>query len=506
MSLTPWAPAPRGPAFVEPLAADWCDFLSRQLRLRLPQDDSDSEVRDGLRARKILIRIATGYLPLPGLLSLALQSSTVKNGTFTLVYLGEPVAEISLKSSSQPDLEVVTTPREELRRHGHRIVGLKPYQVLSSSPTDPDWMFRANDSWSLPDNGQQHLALVGISWDKVKPSFKSRPLWFLKRDNCPLGVLLRIAEFGGDEQDRESSNSLGFSAEDIDVVAVTTNRFSNTRELLKSIRKFLPSELEITVVAQTRSTRKWRSLATRFDARLIHVEGDRGLSWSRNHAVSHTVRPIVFLMDDDFQVDSRCRLEDALAILNNHQEIAILGGNLLDVHHWRDPRSSEVSQGFAMRMIEGPPDIVWRRLEDAPRDRQYVNPGDYFEYCDIVDNFALIRRDAVFQRVEWNPSLKIGAEHQDLYIRMKLQGIGAVARTNTLKVRNVRVQSRQFRRMRERTNEFFPLFFEDLGLRSFHILGERKRTVTQEDGHVVADRRFPNGRYMPNRSKQRESL
>jgi hypothetical protein len=193
-------------------------------------------------------------------------------------------------------------------------------------------------------------------------------------------------------------------------------------------------------------------------------------------------------MDDDFFLDERCRLEAALRIMEARPDLAVLGGNLLDVETWTSPREAEISQGFSMHMIRGGDRVVWLRLEDAPRVRNFVNPVDYYELCDIVDNFALIRREKVFDSgVFWNPALKIGAEHQDLYIRLQRQTNALVARTNALKVRNVRVQSRRFKIMRGRVDTYFRLFMRDLGLRSFSIVGERLRAMSSDGASVYME-------------------
>lgn len=269
---------------------------------------------------------------------------------------------------------------------------------------------------------------------------------------------------------------------DIDIIAVSTDRLKSVAHLLRSIRAFLAPQINVTIVVQCRQTLLWKILAQRYRARFIHVAEDTGLAACRNLAVRETQGKFIFLMDDDFQVDERCRLDAALKILTNHREISVLGGNLLDVERWGAPRSEEVSQGFAMHLLEEAEQIVWLRVEDAPRLRTFVNSVDYFETCDIVDNFALIRRDHVFEKgVFWNDELRIGAEHQDLYIRLKRLNPGAiVARTNTLKVRNVRVQSRRYKRMRYRVDYFFNLFFRDLGLKSVTIIGERQRVYSPE--------------------------
>ena len=91
--------------------------------------------------------------------------------------------------------------------------------------------------------------------------------------------------------------------------------------------------------------------------------------------------------------------------------------------------------------------------------------------------------------MRWNAKLKIGAEHQDLYIRLLSLGDVRVARTNALKVRNVRVQNPGFRKLRRRTDDFFPIFFRDLDLSSFLILGERQRIQANSELAVLIEKR-----------------
>lgn len=203
-----------------------------------------------------------------------------------------------------------------------------------------------------------------------------------------------------------------------------------------------------------------------------------GLSESRNIAVEAGSRPLVWLMDDDFQLDTRCRAETALQLLSDHPGIDVLAGNLLDALHWSAPLEDEMSQGFAMRLARRPPNVLWIRVEDLPRRRQFVDSCTYLEAADIVDNFAIFRRETTFRRgFSWNPALKINAEHQDLFLKFWDSGTVRVMRTNALRVRNVRVQPPRYRVLRKRENEFFPEFFRSHAMDSFRILGGWQRVL-----------------------------
>lgn len=282
------------------------------------------------------------------------------------------------------------------------------------------------------------------------------------------------------------SSSNPFTLADVDIIAVTTDRWRCVRELLRSIRNTLGNSPNITVVAQTPSSHAWQYLAKRFDTRIIHVEVDLGLSASRNAAVEATHRPLVWLMDDDYQLDERCRAQAALQIMSTHPTIDVLGGNLLDVSTWSAPREAEQSQSFAMKALRNGKHLTWIRLEDAPRERHFCDYSTYVEYCDIVDNFAIFRRETTFDReVRWNPRLKINGEHQDIYLKFLALGDVTVARTNALKVRNVRVQSPKYRAMRNRQDEFFGHFFRAHDLMSFRIVGGWARLLCG-DGRTAA--------------------
>ena len=358
--------------------------------------------------------------------------------------------------------------------------------VLKSDNNDPSRLFVPQDTWHLPEETLKDIVCVRAEWACLPREFAMLPFWFVRDSNSPIGAMARILESSSSHGNNESySPEKPFNLSDIDAVAVTTDRFQNVRELLRSVSAQFGTSIRVTVVVQSKKSWKWTLLARRYSARFLHVEEDMGLAWSRNYAVRNTDRPLVLLMDDDFQVDGRCRLADALAIMNRRPEISVLAGNLLDVDGFDVGREEEVSQSFAMHLDQNDSRAVWFRVEDGPRERIFLNAIDYIEFVDIVDNFALFRRKDVFDRgLFWNPDLKIRAEHPDIYLSMKRLGGIKICRTNALKVRNVRLQDRKFRSMRQR-NEFIGVFLKYWRLRSFVVVGDFSR-LYGSDGSVWA--------------------
>lgn len=451
---------------------------------------------EGIRTFERVVAIAPNLLPLPGFLELLHQPEGDQEFVVRNVNGNFPVAIVCYEDTlralarGEKTLELPHKP-------------LESSEVFASRDQDPSWLFAVKDDWRIPLDTFRTAKVLDVGDVTQGRAYMYWPLWFIEQLNAPIGAFARSLTIGTDgEAPLAKPDSDHYTLHDIDVIAVTTDRWKSVQKLLASTRQQLGDGVGITIAVQSRSSVRWRWLARRYRATLLHVAEDSGLAWSRNHAVNNTHRPLIFLMDDDFQLDERCLINDALNILELYPEISVLGGNLLDVETWGDGRGAEVSQGFAMKMITGEPDIAWLRLEDAPRQRHFINPVHYIEYADIVDNFALMKRKDVFdQGVFWNPELKIGAEHQDLYIRLKRIGKATVARTNALKVRNVRVQSRRFRAMRSRVDRFFEIFFRDLGLGSFTIVGERQRVRAQDGGHAYLENTQLIPRYIQRQGK-----
>lgn len=351
-----------------------------------------------------------------------------------------------------------------------------------------DWLTREDDEFAPDLERLKSLDAIYVGRATLQTTSYRLPLAFHSNRPTPLGVYLRNMTMPEANVAPKSKRS-ALTLDDLDVISVTTSRFSSVRELAKSIRAVLGPKPNLIVAVQAPKSVRWRALARKYNFTLLHLSRDTGLSESRNQAVAMTSRKLILLTDDDFQLDGRSRITDALQILDERPDISVLGGNLLDVLHWNDSKDREVPQSFAMKMVKGPPDIAWLRVEDTVRNREYLNPRDYVEFCDIVDNFAIFRAEVLRERVRWNPNLKIGAEHQDLYIRLLSLGDVRVARTNSLKVRNVRVQNPRFRKLRRRTDDFFPIFFRDLDLSSFLILGERQRIQANSELAVLVEKR-----------------
>ena len=435
---------------------------------------------------RIIVALREQYLPLAGLVKLIGETSVMTFAELWSDKFNETVgflASAKAVKAREGDFDPETTLKTEVPRIVLKTSGSSIHGDLGDSR-----LFVSNDSFVLEDDVLSQTDVLRPNWSNIKTSHLCTPFDYLSKSTTPVGALLReLSSVSSEAHSAKPPSTKPLGLSDIDVVAVTTQRYKNVRELLKSIRAMWGQDIKVHVVIQAPKTLRWSLLGRRFHAILIHTTTDFGLSASRNLGVARCQRELVFLMDDDFQIDERCRLNTALQILNQNQDISVLGGNLLDVGQHKTPRRQEVSQGFAMKLLAKPPNVRWLRLEDSPRERIFHDASTYYETCDIVDNFALFRRRSVFGAgASWSEPLKITAEHQDFYLRLSTMRIGQIARTNALKVRNVRLQNRHFRAIRYRS-EFMFRFFDDLGLQSFEIVGERTRKKTVSGDHALIE-------------------
>jgi len=437
--------------------------------------------------------------------TLALLSCCTVKTDQVLAALGKDLAN---SESHIPDVGgVLTSFQCNCRDLQTEVVPLDSNDVLGNASMDAQHLFASDDTWHEAEASMRERVFLAFDPQSLTDVHRHMPLDFYLNEASPIGAYSRLLRKSSEPSGHiNNERHPGFTFADVDIVAVTLNRWRCVQELLHSIRRNFGYEPTITVVAQNRSSLRWSFLARRYQTTFLFVDNDLGLSASRNLAVASTSRPLVWLMDDDFQIDERCRATDALQIMSENASIDVLGGNLLDVPRHSAPRSEEQSQGFAMKATRKPKSVTWTRLEDLPRERDYLDSCTYLEYCDIVDNFALFRRETTFDTgVTWDPHLKINAEHQDLYLKFLDLGNITVARTNALKVRNIRIQSKAFRSKRNRQDQFFSHFFRSHRLDSFAITGGWSRVMCTNGRNAAKALNSPWG-HKPEFTISRESF
>lgn len=142
-----------------------------------------------------------------------------------------------------------------------------------------------------------------------------------------------------------------------------------------------------------------------------HTGGN--LSWGRNQLARACRAPNLLLLEDDFEFSEETDLDALLDILRHDDELAGVGGSLLEQGRRR----------------------AWRHNFDVFRDRAALRESDYewratpagaiYQPCHAMLNFGLFRRD-VMTELPWDENLPL-SEHRDWYFRLWRGGRWRVA-------------------------------------------------------------------------------
>jgi glycosyltransferase involved in cell wall biosynthesis len=166
------------------------------------------------------------------------------------------------------------------------------------------------------------------------------------------------------------------------------------RRLLASIRRLYPT-LEVVVVDDSRTPVPIEG------AKTITIPYDSGISAGRNEGLLHVTAKYVLVLDDDVIFYRHTRLGQALAIMERHAEIDIMGGQVIDLPLFKPRGSSDVFEAIF-----------------PTKARPAVPLGSSIGGLTVrakVPNFFLARRDRL-TLVPWDPQLK-RLEHSDFFTR-----------------------------------------------------------------------------------------
>jgi hypothetical protein len=166
------------------------------------------------------------------------------------------------------------------------------------------------------------------------------------------------------------------------------------RRLLSSIRRLYPT-LAVVVVDDS-----WDPVRLE-GVRTIAMPYDSGLAAGRNEGLLHVTTKYVLVLDDDVIFYRYTRLGQALASMERHAEIDIMGGQLIDLPFFKPRGSSDVFEAIF-----------------PTKARPAVPLGSSIGGLTVrakVPNFFLARRDRL-ALVPWDPQLKL-IEHADFFTR-----------------------------------------------------------------------------------------
>lgn len=175
-------------------------------------------------------------------------------------------------------------------------------------------------------------------------------------------------------------------------VVKTFERPHILRRLIASIQRLYPT-LRIVVVDDSREPTHLPGVDT------IAMPYDSGIAAGRNEGLRHVTTPYVMVLDDDFIFYRHTPLAAPLALMEQHAEIDIMGGRLIDLPFFRN-RPLPFGEIFPTSATP------------------LVPPGSLLGGLRVVDKvptFFVARRDRL-ALVPWDSRLK-RADHADFFTR-----------------------------------------------------------------------------------------
>jgi glycosyltransferase involved in cell wall biosynthesis len=166
------------------------------------------------------------------------------------------------------------------------------------------------------------------------------------------------------------------------------------RRLLASIRRLYPT-LEVVVVDDSRKPVRLPGVKT------IEMPYDSGISAGRNEGLRQVTTKYVLVLDDDVVFLRHTHLARALALMERHPQIDIMGGQLIDLPFYR-ARTSADAPGAMFPTDARPAVPIGSSIGGLT-------------VCAKVPNFFIARRDRL-ALVPWDPQLK-RMEHADFFTR-----------------------------------------------------------------------------------------
>jgi len=175
-------------------------------------------------------------------------------------------------------------------------------------------------------------------------------------------------------------------------VIKTFERPKALRRLLTSIKRSYPG-LRIVVVDDSRCPVQLD------EAKTIIMPYDSGVSAGRHEGLKHVTTKYVLILDDDFIIDRNAGFESAIAIMEAHPEIDIMGGKVIYLPFYS---ARDYSKG-SLWPTEAKPTM--------PAGSQIGGLPVYNK----VANFYIGQTERV-RLVDWDPALK-RIDHADFFTR-----------------------------------------------------------------------------------------
>ncbi len=259
--------------------------------------------------------------------------------------------------------------------------------------------------------------------------------------------------------------------DDVTIIIKTLERPEQLINQLYSIRKY-KFKGPILITDDSKIPYKDRILVLFPDLAItyINLPFDTGTAEGRNIMLEQTKTTYFVLCDDDFIFEPRTRLPLMKKMLVDNQ-LDLLGGvfRQYNLKSRKERLKFNISKWFLKFNILIPSTSIFEYSANFDLDGNVcrlkkMTYQDPFTICDMTHNFFIARTDKVRAFGGWNPLLK-GGEHQNFFIRAKLNGL-VIATTRQCGVVHDRWSPAPaiFKELRDRGSAYQKIALDEFGI------------------------------------------
>jgi glycosyltransferase involved in cell wall biosynthesis len=203
------------------------------------------------------------------------------------------------------------------------------------------------------------------------------------------------------------------------LIVTTIRRPETAKRFLDSVRHYFPAMP--TILSEQADEHQLIEFCAQRGIQHLALEFDSGLSYARNAMLDRVETDYFVLTDDDYLFREAPDFDFCTRFLDAHREFVCVVGPLGDQFPSDD--------GYAYR----PLDRIWNMCLDETGRGLILIPiafmppadiifdGEQLLRCDFGPNWGVFRRSFFIENaLRWDEQFKIGGEHYDFFLRLKL--------------------------------------------------------------------------------------
>jgi len=274
------------------------------------------------------------------------------------------------------------------------------------------------------------------------------------------------------------------SLDDLSICFATLDRPYCAQRLIRSIRSHYP-EVPILVADQGAPEPEIERFYAAHGVEARFLSADAGVSRCRNILAGSVRTKYLMICDDDFIFSPETDVSGALHILDEDQEVGVVGGKLFDITDLRSLQEAQDRYWECFFFYDPRNGLFLSLPVHAFRPITRMSGPHRYYLCDAVMNFAVLRT-AIFTELGhgWDDRFRCNGEHEDFYLALKMNTQVRVAYFPDLVCYHHAPRDVAYTAVRDR-QEGWPLFAEKWGIRQY---------VDREGAwrpHCVMDERQP---------------